>query len=526
MHRICSSLMTLVFVLGAGCAGPDPSKVILAEIGGEKITAQDFYDAETKLSATSDSLGSKQRVLDILITKTLLEQEAFRRGLDQDSVVKQTVDRVWSKALRLRLRRAKISAMISSPKDSIVEFMRSRGARSVAETWMTSVSTKDSADYIHSHADDIFSKRDSLYVRVYRNAIPKGFASDADSVVFAASAGEVVGPVTVGGEWYVIKVDRILAVEDIFEQRKSQIIRSFRKLKTEEREEIYLDSLGRTYKLAIDTSVIAQALDTDESDLGTIVGRSSVGTVRLGQVWQSHRRGQTKERAINHTGQLLRLLIIEAEATRLGMDKDPSTLAQVDLAMREEMTSRLRHTAVLDSVEDPPESDVKQYFADNPTNFTWDSPRVWFNQVTAKTKRIANRAKRSLKRGSKWPDVIARYSDNPVERSGDRGVGPVRKGVHGIIGERALEAEIGQIVGPIESDVDEFAIIEVTERVEEGPMSWEHAQNLARTSLIRSLESARFDTLVARIRRRTASVGELTVFTDRLETLSPRKGSS
>lgn len=92
--------------LTAGC-GPSTGSgsgktVVLAEVGGEKITSADLEQALSNLPETyrgvGDSEKGKRQILDNLIKKTLLVQEAKERGLQKRPEVKKRLSEFQTEA--------------------------------------------------------------------------------------------------------------------------------------------------------------------------------------------------------------------------------------------------------------------------------------------------------------------------------------------------------------------------------------------------------------------------------------------
>ncbi|MBU1147521.1 MAG: hypothetical protein KKD11_04135 [Candidatus Omnitrophica bacterium] len=91
--------MALITVLSMGCAKkPDKSQVV-AEINNYLVTTDDLRD-EAKLSIYS---ASKEQILQNIIYKELLLQEAQRINLDKDKNFMKEIENYWKQTLIKRL---------------------------------------------------------------------------------------------------------------------------------------------------------------------------------------------------------------------------------------------------------------------------------------------------------------------------------------------------------------------------------------------------------------------------------------
>jgi hypothetical protein len=106
MRKLIIFAAILVFsVTGAGCgrkpAGPDGK--VLAKINTYELTIRDFND-EARLTMSNKLLSgdpkkAKEELLDEIITKKVLLQEAQRRNFDKDRTFMKEIERYWEQAL-------------------------------------------------------------------------------------------------------------------------------------------------------------------------------------------------------------------------------------------------------------------------------------------------------------------------------------------------------------------------------------------------------------------------------------------
>ena len=89
LRKVIALIMALFFILG-NVAAQDISKEIIAEIGSEKITVEDFLKVYRKNNAQTDKLELKslQEYLDLYINFRLKVLEAEDTGLQNEQSFK------------------------------------------------------------------------------------------------------------------------------------------------------------------------------------------------------------------------------------------------------------------------------------------------------------------------------------------------------------------------------------------------------------------------------------------------------
>ena len=95
MLRFC-----LLVIVALGCA-QEPEELVLAQVGGEPITASEFREFDARIPAGMKEGGQRQ-VLESLIDKKLLLREADAAKMVEDS---------WFKSELARFKRARLMAL-------------------------------------------------------------------------------------------------------------------------------------------------------------------------------------------------------------------------------------------------------------------------------------------------------------------------------------------------------------------------------------------------------------------------------
>lgn len=102
-------LTVLIFILvlsfGAGCSNKSAGApgVIVAKIGSYELTAGDFSDEARLTSAnknlSEDAKKAKEELLEEVIVKKLILQEAQKQNFDKDRAFMKEIERYWEQAL-------------------------------------------------------------------------------------------------------------------------------------------------------------------------------------------------------------------------------------------------------------------------------------------------------------------------------------------------------------------------------------------------------------------------------------------
>jgi len=132
---ILFSSVGLAVILGiAGCCcrkGTDSGADIVAEINKYKMTVEDFRDEARLTAATkylpADREKAKEELLDEIITKKVLLEEAQRQNFDKNKPFMKEIERYWEQALLKLLIKKKMGELGSAEKlDKWVSDMRKK----------------------------------------------------------------------------------------------------------------------------------------------------------------------------------------------------------------------------------------------------------------------------------------------------------------------------------------------------------------------------------------------------------------
>ncbi len=117
-HLKMAVTLFLIPISLCGCGSPKgrSEEKIIAKINNYSMTAEDFRDSARTVS------GTKEEVLDQLITKNILVQEAQKEKFDKDKTFMKEIEKYWEQALLkllIKKKTAEFSAMYNGDKDKI-----------------------------------------------------------------------------------------------------------------------------------------------------------------------------------------------------------------------------------------------------------------------------------------------------------------------------------------------------------------------------------------------------------------------
>jgi len=107
-NKICSFTSIAVFILTStflvsGCAGKKSEERVIAAINDYRMTVEDFNYESNEILNVSRMLGeipvTKKEMLDALITKEVLIQEAARENLDKEKNFMRSIELYWEQTL-------------------------------------------------------------------------------------------------------------------------------------------------------------------------------------------------------------------------------------------------------------------------------------------------------------------------------------------------------------------------------------------------------------------------------------------
>ncbi|MFA5275449.1 MAG: hypothetical protein WC417_00955 [Candidatus Omnitrophota bacterium] len=137
----------LIVVTAAGCVKKPDASQIVAEVNNYQVTIDDFRQE----AAMSMSAASKEQILQNIINKELLLEEAQKMNLDKNKNFMKEIENYWKQALIERLITIKGNDFLAASKGDSKAKMEN--AQALLESWITGLKNNAS---IKKH-DDVFN---------------------------------------------------------------------------------------------------------------------------------------------------------------------------------------------------------------------------------------------------------------------------------------------------------------------------------------------------------------------------------
>ena len=140
------SLLPVLLFYGCGKNKPgSPGDKVVLKINKYEMTAEDFKD-EARLTMPNQYLSTdpdkaKEELLDEIITRQVLIQEAQQKNFDKDKAFRKEIERYWEQALLKLLLKEKmreLSGQIAVRKDETME-TRQMKIREALDRWIKSL---------------------------------------------------------------------------------------------------------------------------------------------------------------------------------------------------------------------------------------------------------------------------------------------------------------------------------------------------------------------------------------------------
>jgi len=269
-----SALCLLLFAaaLLGGCgrntpARPDPASV-LAKINNFELTVSDFLDergmALAGAYAGKDLDKYKKSVLDEIINKKILVQEAQKEDLDKRKDFMREIERYWEQSLIKLLVRKKsyeISRGITVESHEMLDEYKRMRRRVDAD--FVILDGRAAADKLAASGENFDSVKEGLVSAgsVAEDKTDWWIAGDLpealEGALFAAAPGENAGPVEFDGKWVVFRVTgEEYADIGTFDSMKNELRNRVASRKKEQKLREWIDGLREKASIKINKNVL------------------------------------------------------------------------------------------------------------------------------------------------------------------------------------------------------------------------------------------------------------------------------
>jgi len=267
-------LIILFFVLAvvlsmAACARKKTSQEIVAVVNDYKMTVEDFnYEAKDVLRMgiiIGDIPVIKKDILDALIVKELLIQEAQKRNFDKDKNFMKTIELYWEQTLIKNLLTKKsreIERAITVYENEILDYYNKMREKIKATVLMlanekTSRKLLKFKGDVAGHAAAEPEKSSLLYVIPSRIYTLGEDSSPLENDIFEISSSKQRELISINGKWAMIVIEeRIPSEPEPFSDARDEIMELIKTKKEKELMDKWIDMLRSNAHIRINKKVL------------------------------------------------------------------------------------------------------------------------------------------------------------------------------------------------------------------------------------------------------------------------------
>lgn len=210
-------ILCLLFVIGCG-RSDDSAGPALAKVNDYTITARDFKDelsGNTMMRMASSDVSQAQMKEDILqnmINRQILLEEAQKMGLDRDPKFLKEIEGYWRQTL-IKLMLAKksdeIRLVVKAGEEEVLQEYKLRQKKLLVQ--IIALNSKAAALELSGAGSDFDSKISGLSASIIRHPDPEWWMSGelaypVEDIVFGLKVKETSKPFINNGQWMVARV--------------------------------------------------------------------------------------------------------------------------------------------------------------------------------------------------------------------------------------------------------------------------------------------------------------------------------
>ena len=480
---LCASL--------AGCGGLD-EQMVLATVGEMEISTDDLLEFESRLSG--DRLSEKPGAagyldyLQTLIDKELMLQEARRRGLDQDpqlrgKLSKERADRIIKRFLKLE-----VYDKIEYTEEELRELQEQTGRDRAIRVRRIVLRTEEEADEVAAAwrrgtdfgelaARTVLEETDLSGGRwLLKDELKPEILQEK---VWPLEPDEISDPVFYGNQYGVyqvteerdieLKLVRPLIEPELFglkiPVRMNELAAQLKQKLEARTNEAALDLLAERL-------VAGEPFSDEERKMVLFENTGGAYTVEDFLIFSDYiKMGYGDSRRILDwfAKEVVepRLLILEA-ARAAGIDSEEEMVSWHQGREQSLLLQAVRREATANVLVD--ESEARQYYEQNPIKFT-PLESVTIREILVASEAEAEALLEQIRQGADMGELAER---NTLRRQGRISKGefhihPFEAGRYGPALEAAREAEVGDLLGPVELTVPESELVNPDPATAAGP---------------------------------------------------------
>ncbi len=509
-------LAVVLFIGGCG-----KKQDIVAKAGKMVITADEFKDHLLKRYRTVElasrrTLEDRKREVRQLVENKLKLQDAYRLGLDKDSLVLAKAHETEKQAAIQELYKVEIMDKIIPP-DAVKKYYDKMGE----EIRARHILLKTYVDMTDSEKDTVRARAERVYQQLLNGAdfdsLAKAVSEDVTTAqrggdlgyftwgkmvdefqeaAFALKVGEMSGIVESPYGYHIIKLEdrRVNEKRKPFAEVEEEIRMNLRRQ--------YQEDLNKAAQAYLDSLKAARGLKFDYANIQKILDKVSDPNVPRNQSYFSNFTDEEKQWVVATMGaDTIRVKELEAEiaktgrppkwrdqkaivkmvermvlpdllfdrAKELGLLKHQSVKDAFKNTLETEMIRRVEEIQVDDKI-DLSEPKLLTYYKDHTDEFMTDSTvtvqeiYVLIDEKKGKNKAFAQKLAERARNGENFTKLVRKYSERKSALGRDGKIGPITSRQYGAMGKAAFALEVGEISDPIKMGRRGWSVIKLLEK--------------------------------------------------------------
>ena len=439
---------------------------IVARVSGRDISVQDFDRMAVKLlngpyrDLQEIDSETREKLLDAMIGKELLIEEAGIRGLDRDSASRSLLDEFEINLLTRRLYDSQAFHQVDLSEEEIERFFHQEGYDEEVRFSHIMCPTEEAAARIlveleRGESFEVLASERSIHFPTARKQGDMGYVpvaqmlSEVRDVVLGLEIGQTyLQPVKSRYGFHVFKLTARRTVE--LDERREIVKAHLNSKKRSEQISQYMEHLKGEYGLKCDTSPLAERHPAGNEWLCVWRGDS----LTVAEYFGSHpdeeksSSGSPDELAASLEAMAARR-ITKTEARRLGLHLDESVVNPLRRRREELLVKNLEREVTRDIAV--AEEEVRTYFDAHPERYG-SRPTVLVQEILVADEERARELRRRIENGEEMAELASQFhTRKKTQADGGKMWLKNRENVLlGPLAPLALDSPVGKLHGPLQ----------------------------------------------------------------------------
>ncbi len=505
---LTGTILVFTAMLLTGCGG-GVDDATLAVVGDYNITLKEFRDffpeRQYRFASAEEEFETKRMVLDSMIATRLLVQAAYEKGIDESEELSRVVLASKDRFLLDVLYKHEIIDPAEPTEAELRDFYSHLDTRIRASQII--VTDEDTAQILFERlkSGEPFDKLAYEYSVVPSAKKDKGdlgwitwgdLVDEAQRVAFQLQPGELAPPVKSFLGWHLVKVTGKQPNDPggEFDEIKENLRRQLRQMNQYRLRREFIKSLQEQYPFTIDTATVdyllhkresmyppqvlaslpkndfdLEQLDRNEKELVMATWEGGQVTVMqyLTQIKQLPDRMRPPLDDYDSLATIVFTLkgddVMTHLARKMGLESDPEYKRKLRL-FRELNMADLMKSDSLPQVADPTEQEVRNYYDENPDEFTTPA-KVHIFEILVADELKAQQLKKQIRSRDQFRDKAMELTLRPGRRSVSGDLDYITRSMYPEIFDAAWDTPEGSIGGPVR-DRDKYSIFWVEDKIE------------------------------------------------------------